>query len=61
MNSPTFYKDLADAIYLGDTNSHPAFAGNRSDEITLSETVVVNGRTLIPGATLKIQRPASHQ
>jgi hypothetical protein len=57
MSSKTFYKDLADAIYFGDSNHQQPVAAHDSDELTLTEAVVVNGRTLIPATTLKISKP----
>jgi len=60
MSSKTFYKDLADAIYYGDSNHSNRQSGDAYDfdELTLTEAVVVNGKTLIPATTtLKISRP----
>ena len=59
MNFQTSYKALADAIYRG-PNSNDISRDHSSDEVTLTEAIVVNGKTLNPGATLKIQRPVVH-
>ena len=61
MSSPAFYKELADAIYHGDTMMLSAADSRSFDEkVTLTEAVVVNGGTRLPAnTTLRIQRPAS--
>jgi hypothetical protein len=60
-STPGFYKELADAIYNGDSHLLSQAASRNFDEnkVTLTEALTVGGKRFPANTMLRIQKPVS--